>query len=245
VLRWLLALAVAAGPPADPIAVDGHELNQVIDCRGRMVRVSGSLSWLTLQGKCPVVSVEGSGNRVRIEAVERLHLSGCDNTVTWERSLKGETPEIDVTCHNEVSRGAVPGVGASKEPRPARTEAEVKADVGAALRKAFGAIGRSGPGWMPPGGPEIPNDHLINFYAGGVQHTTDCAGKDVTVWGSDDELTYRGVCGTVTVKGSHDAVRLESAKAIDVPGVDNAVTYRSGKPKVTVSGKGSAVAKAK
>ena len=63
-----------------------------------MVRVSGHLNWLTLQGTCPAVIVSGMENRVRIEAVGRLHVSGFNNVVAWERSLQGDTPEV-VECH--------------------------------------------------------------------------------------------------------------------------------------------------
>jgi len=76
-------------------------------------------------------------NRVRIEAVERLHFPRCHNTVAWERSLKGDKPEIDQACRNRVPHGPTPGVGASKDPRPTKSEAEVRAEVSAALRRAF------------------------------------------------------------------------------------------------------------
>ena len=44
--------------------------------------------------RLPHVVVSGSGNRVVVERVGSLNVSGMDNEVRWERSLQGEAPRV-------------------------------------------------------------------------------------------------------------------------------------------------------
>jgi hypothetical protein len=57
------------------------------DCGGRNVTVRGPDSRLTLKGSCPVVTVIAPDSTVRVEAVNKIQISGPNSKVYYKRSL--------------------------------------------------------------------------------------------------------------------------------------------------------------
>jgi hypothetical protein len=75
----------------------------------------------------------------------------------------------------------------------------------------------------------------------GLTKTYDCGGRDVSINSSANKLTFTGSCGTVSVNGSRNQVKLAQASVISVNGSANEVTYSSGSPKVSNNGTGNKI----
>ncbi|KQQ20134.1 hypothetical protein ASF53_23705 [Methylobacterium sp. Leaf123] len=68
----------------------------------------------------------------------------------------------------------------------------------------------------------------------GISRDIDCHGKDVGVYGAENEIALTGQCGLITVHGSKHKVSFEEGRALLVSGMDN--TVKGGKAQdVTVS----------
>ncbi|MFP2924686.1 DUF3060 domain-containing protein [Pyxidicoccus sp. 3LG] len=67
-----------------------------LDCgQGGEVSISGSSNKISLTGECKSVSVSGSDNKVQMETVGRIDVSGTDNAITWKKGLaQGKKPKI-------------------------------------------------------------------------------------------------------------------------------------------------------
>lgn len=103
----------------------------------------------------------------------------------------------------------------------------------------------------PPGkSARIPKNHdarfanTINYESFGTTSELNCAdGKSLTVAGSNNRLTVRGRCETVTVLGADNRISLERVeKSLTVSGLNNAVGYRGGDPTVDDRGSGNTIA---
>lgn len=64
------------------------------------VNISGSDNDITLTGECKSVSVNGSTNKVKVEAVATIDVTGSDNQVTWKRAVGAKKPKVNRTGHN-------------------------------------------------------------------------------------------------------------------------------------------------
>ncbi len=95
-----------------------------------------------------------------------------------------------------------------------------------------------------------PNDAKIEISGSGSQETHRCSPKsEVDISGNDLEVTLTGECGSVSVNGSNNKVKVETVSAIEVTGANNSVTWKKAvggkKPKVSRNGAGNTVAQAK
>lgn len=69
------------------------------------VNISGSDNDITLTGECKRVSVNGSTNKVKVEAVATIDVTGSENQVTWKRAVGGKKPKVNRTGHdNKVTQ---------------------------------------------------------------------------------------------------------------------------------------------
>ena len=77
-------------------ALEPQRSNRVktITCSEKTTRVDGMNQQVRLTGDCHVVVVTGSGNRVVIERLGSVNVSGMNNEVRWERSLQGDAPQV-------------------------------------------------------------------------------------------------------------------------------------------------------
>lgn len=106
-------LRVGVNQPAPAITAGTQNLN----CAGRAVNVTGSNGRVNLLGRCPSVTVTGSGNTVQIEQVGRVVVTGSRNNVTWRKALTGTRPTLLVT--GAGNRVAATGYTAAR-PAPVR-----------------------------------------------------------------------------------------------------------------------------
>jgi hypothetical protein len=61
---------------------------------GQDVEVEGTSHDLTLTGECGTVEVEGTSNRVEVEAAKKIKVEGASNSVLWQRGVGGKDPKI-------------------------------------------------------------------------------------------------------------------------------------------------------
>jgi hypothetical protein len=52
---------------------------------------------MTVTGDCRKVDVSGTSNTVSIEAVAAIEVTGTNDRVTWQRSLRGDAPRVSRT----------------------------------------------------------------------------------------------------------------------------------------------------
>lgn len=57
----------------------------------------------------------------------------------------------------------------------------------------------------------------------GISRDVDCEGKDVGVYGAENEIALTGKCGLITVHGSNHKVSFEEGTGLAVSGMDNKV----------------------
>ncbi|KMO37813.1 hypothetical protein VQ03_18400 [Methylobacterium tarhaniae] len=57
-----------------------------------------------------------------------------------------------------------------------------------------------------------------------ISRDVECEGKDVGIYGAQNEIALTGRCGTITVHGSGHTVRFEEGAGLAVSGIDNRVT---------------------
>lgn len=74
--------------------------NRVLNCAGRAVSIRGNSQTVTLTGRCPQVSISGSGNTVRVAQVGKINVSGSRNTVYWTKGLTTAKPSLSVVGAN-------------------------------------------------------------------------------------------------------------------------------------------------
>ncbi len=79
-----------------------------IACSNQTTRIDGVGQRVRLTGDCRTVVVSGSGNRVVVERVGSLNVSGMDNEVRWERSLEGDAPRVVTSGIKNVVMRATP-----------------------------------------------------------------------------------------------------------------------------------------
>jgi|GEM_PF-3591691 len=89
------------------IDITGAGRKETLACNGTTeVSISGSSNELTFTGVCKSVDVTGSSNKITLDAVERIDVTGTDNTVTWKKAAGGrKKPKVSSTgTDNKVSQ---------------------------------------------------------------------------------------------------------------------------------------------
>lgn len=191
-----------------------------IACSEETTKIDGIGQTVRLTGECRTVVVSGTGNRVVVERVGTLKVSGMDNQVRWERSLEGSAPQVVSSgIKNVVTRvtpagGTGPAAGAtppekSPSPSPApppRAPAPTPAQESA---------------------PSREGDRLVVKQSGQTL-TLDCASRQVTVSGSTNIITLTGVCGQISVTGTGNRITVERTPRIVTTGHSNEITWQQG-----------------
>lgn len=85
--------------------------------------------------------------------------------------------------------------------------------------------------------------NTISYESFGATSSVDCAeGKTLNVAGSNNKLTVRGRCQSVTVAGSDNRITFEHIdRALTITGFNNAITYLDGAPTLSNRGSGNSV----
>ncbi|MBZ4418463.1 DUF3060 domain-containing protein [Myxococcus sp. RHSTA-1-4] len=69
------------------------------------VQVTGASNTVTLTGECKSITVSGSGNNVKAEAVRAITVEGTANTVTYKRGHGKSKPKVTRTgVNNKVTQ---------------------------------------------------------------------------------------------------------------------------------------------
>jgi hypothetical protein len=81
--------------------LSGSGMQETLRCSPNTeVNISGSDNDITLTGECKRVSVDGSTNKVKVEAVATIDVTGSENQVTWKRAVGAKKPKVNRTGHN-------------------------------------------------------------------------------------------------------------------------------------------------
>jgi DUF3060 family protein len=252
---WLLGTA-AAGLLAPPAAADDHTVQAVnvertIACDGRGVAIHGAGNRLTLRGRCPQVSIDGTGHVVHVERLGSASIAGLDNRLEWEQSLRGDQPDIDITGVNNRAVRAKGGSG----PAPAAS-----ADGGGLVVEGDSSRVVLGPGGISVEGKSkgrrdgsvtvttaepAAAPRSITVEEGDLNRSYDCAGGGATVEGGENQLTLRR-CPELTVSGAENRIVLVGpVRLIRLLGNDNTVEWSEGEggkaPRIENPGSGNRV----
>ena len=83
------------------LEISGSESQESHRCSpATEVNISGSDNDITLTGECKRVSVNGSTNKVKVEAVAAIDVTGSDNQIIWKRAVGAKKPKVNRTGHN-------------------------------------------------------------------------------------------------------------------------------------------------
>lgn len=95
-------------------------------------------------------------------------------------------------------------------------------------------------------GAKVEIGNTLNYTSVGTTTTLDCDdGKSLTVGGSNNVLTVRGTCSTVSVGGADNKITLDKIeKQLNVAGLNNTITYQDGNPEVENLSNGNTITKA-
>lgn len=100
--------AVVSSEGDSELDLTGDGQRKTLSCNGDTeVSVTGSSNDYTFKGVCKSVEVTGSSNKVSLDVVGELEVTGTDNTITWRRA-KGDArkPKISSTGSNNTVRQA-------------------------------------------------------------------------------------------------------------------------------------------
>jgi hypothetical protein len=94
-------------------------------------------------------------------------------------------------------------------------------------------------------GAQFDIGNTINFGSLGTTTTLDCGdGKSLNVGGSNNTLTVKGTCGTVSIGGADNKITIDKIdKHLNVVGFNNTINYKDGQPKVENLGSGNTINK--
>jgi hypothetical protein len=207
-----------------------------IACGKETTRVDSIGQRVRLTGDCREVVVSGSGNRVVVERLGSLNVSGMDNEVRWERSLQGDAPRVVTSGIKNVVLRATP----SGDAGPAASAAPRERPRNVPPPPAAGAT-------APTSGSEVPatgTERLVVTQSGQTLRF-DCASRQVTVSGSTNTITLAGTCGPVSVTGTGNKIAVERTPRIVTTGHNNEIRWQHGEgdrePAVRNSGMNNSV----
>jgi hypothetical protein len=92
---------------------------------------------------------------------------------------------------------------------------------------------------------QIQIGNTLNYGSFGTTAELDCAdGKGLNVGGSNNTLTVKGTCSTVSIGGADNKITFDKIdKQLTVVGLNNSITYKDGDPKVENLGQSNTVNK--
>ena len=89
----------------DVVKISGLNQNLSYECKDRSFNVQGTSNTVKLSGQCQNLRVAGTTNRVDVESVGTINVSGIRNQVTWERGVNNKRPSISNSgINNNVSQ---------------------------------------------------------------------------------------------------------------------------------------------
>ena len=109
-----------------------------------------------------------------------------------------------------------------------------------------GVVGNATPQKERQSRSQFDIGNTINYGSLGTTTTLDCGdGKSLNVGGSNNTLTVKGSCGTVSIGGADNKITIDKIdKQLNVVGFNNTISYKQGDPKVDNLGSGNTINKA-
>lgn len=101
------AAATSAVTMGSTLDLTGDNRQETLTCKENTeVSVSGDGNKLTLTGDCQAVNLTGSDNKVTVDGVEEITITGDNNSITWKRVVGGaKKPAVTTTgSGNKVSK---------------------------------------------------------------------------------------------------------------------------------------------
>jgi Protein of unknown function (DUF3060) len=86
--------AGASGGSAIAISINNQLAYERSIKPGSRVKFSGSNNLVTLEGEAASLSVQGSNNRIEIDAVGQVEIDGNNNAITYKRRLSSGAPAV-------------------------------------------------------------------------------------------------------------------------------------------------------
>jgi hypothetical protein len=92
---------------------------------------------------------------------------------------------------------------------------------------------------------QIQIGNTLNYGSFGTTAELDCAdGKGLNVGGSNNTLTVKGTCSSVSIGGADNKITFDKIdKQLTVVGLNNSITYKDGDPKVENLGQSNTINK--
>lgn len=89
----------------DVVKISGMSQSLSYECKDRSFNVQGTSNTVKLSGQCQNLRVTGTTNRVDVEGVAAIDVSGIRNQVTWERGANNKPPRIaNSGINNSISQ---------------------------------------------------------------------------------------------------------------------------------------------
>lgn len=96
-LLGILLVAVAVGPVlAEPTwKLAGSDSTYSYNCGGDdWVAINGKGNSITIRGECALLEINGSSNKISVESVGTIKLSGNNNDIRYTRAAAGKTKPV-------------------------------------------------------------------------------------------------------------------------------------------------------
>lgn len=219
--KWLLAALFTALPWSltaaqvteddSSIEVMGEGTRVLLQCKNRDVEITGTNHVIEFSDRCRSLSIMGSNNRVVVQEVDSVEITGTNNRVGYRRfvnGVEGRRPAQNISgSGNLVYREVASTSGQPLSRKPATSQ----------------------PVNPSPKPPTASTSEAIRVSAFGGSSSHDCLqGRNVVIEASNSTVVLRGTCGKVEVTGMGNTVTLEAAQNILVTGTMNKVLWRRG-----------------
>jgi Protein of unknown function (DUF3060) len=201
---------------------------KAMPCTGETTRIDGMEQRLRLTGDCRTVVVSGTGNRIVIERVATINVSGIGNEIRWESSLQGDAPRvISSGLKNVVTRVQPAKVGTGGNPGPAGKPRSAPPPRSSPPPTSPPAT--TTPPSAVPAAEAPPSDASpLRVRQSGQSLRLDCASRAVSVSGHTNVITLTGTCTQVSVSGSGNKITVERTPRIVTTGHNNEIVWEHG-----------------
>jgi hypothetical protein len=202
-------------------------------------KLTGTNATVTLEaaGLSVDATVNGTaqGEYAKVGATYAFHQKSATGKVTLKKAVGG----VSSWTMDQVGPALAPGGAATLTCGTGTLTLESESVV-LDLTSTGGASGGGG-GAAP--NPPASGGSALTVDGSSQTKTIDCAGHNVEITGSYNKLTFTGTCGTLSVNGSNNTIKLATVGQISVNGSFDHVTWSSGNPKTSNNGTGNTIGK--
>jgi hypothetical protein len=84
------------------ISLVGSSQRRSIDCEGHAIQITGNDGNITLQGICSEMVLVGNGNRIQLDTVGKISVTGNDNQIAWTSGMGDVAPQVARSGKNNL-----------------------------------------------------------------------------------------------------------------------------------------------